>query len=285
MKILRHLVPLFGAIALIALFFLLPEAPGPGCASCASNSPYLPLVGAGYFSLLIACSLLFPSFPTRTFARGGLTWSIVLAAALTYLHLPLWCPLCLIAHVCHILIWTVWVVAPSEISENKSWGLKERICLAAFAPISVVALFSCMNLTLMAYGFKINHPAMQTGLKVGDQAPELLLSTIGSGDEGYIINFVSSNCPYCKEQNGILNSLASDSHRIINVSEAPFPAWAQGSTKMQWAEDKDGALRQLFQVAGYPTLFVIDREGKVAQVIVGVPTDLKADLKAALAKI
>ena len=32
-------------------------------------------------------------------------------------------------------------------------------CLTLFAPISVVALFSCLNLTFMAYGFR-NHTGL-----------------------------------------------------------------------------------------------------------------------------
>jgi hypothetical protein len=45
-----------------------------------------------------------------------------------------------------------------------------------------------------------------------------------------------------------------------------------------WVEDKDGALRELFKVFGYPTMFVIGKDGKISQVIPGVPDQLKASL-------
>ncbi|MBS0653069.1 MAG: TlpA family protein disulfide reductase [Verrucomicrobia bacterium] len=288
MKHLRHFIPLLGALALIALFLLLPEAPGAGCPTCSSNSPYVPLLGAGYFSLLTAVSLLFPLFPTKSIARGGLTWSILLALSLTYLHLPGWCPLCVVAHVSHILIWTIWAVVPAEKKETAAWGFKERLCVAAFAPFSVVALFSCLNLTFMAYGFKLKHPAMEAGLKIGDQAPAFAVQNIKgieirNADEKFVINFVSSGCPYCKEQFAILKTFAGrENVRMINVSSAPFPEWAQGSSAMEWVEDNDGSLRQLFKVTGYPTLFVIGEDGKITQVIAGVPAQLRSDIAASL---
>ena len=74
--------------------------------------------------------------------------------------------LCLVGHVCNILIWAIWVFAPSKGEERNSARLKERLCLLLFAPISVMALFSCLNLTLMAYGVRSSPTAMQVGKAV-----------------------------------------------------------------------------------------------------------------------
>src|SRR5579883_451984 len=114
------------------------------------SDPYLPLIGAGYFATLVATSLLFPSFPGRLMARAGLAGAVLLAVGMTYAALPNVCIPCLFAHICHIAIWTIWASIPAEASV--AHNVKERVFLAIFAPFSIVALFSCLNLTFMAYG-------------------------------------------------------------------------------------------------------------------------------------
>lgn len=298
----RHWVPVLGIIALIALFLKLPETPNLfgylGCKTCTSSDPYLPLIGAGYFAALIAVSMLFPSFPGPLIAKGGLTWAVLLAAAMTYVNYPGWCPDCLIGHICNILIWTIWVVVPpSTKKSNITTSIRERACLAFFAPISIVALFSCLNLTFMAYGFKINRNFSATSFKVGEAIPPFAMETnenrsFASQDlaqtTGIVINFVSTNCPYCKEQLPILNSvaaqLAGGSYRFINISPQVPHELVQLSKETEWVLDKEGKLRDLFKVSGYPTLFIVGADGKIRQIIPGVPSQLKEQLLTALRK-
>jgi thiol-disulfide isomerase/thioredoxin len=295
MKPLRHWVPIFGILALVALFFKLPEIPSVfdllSCKTCASTDPYLPLMGAAYFSILIAASLLFPGFPGPQVARGGLTWAVLLALTLTYLDLPRGCIPCLIGHVCNILIWTIWVIVPSRrTNQSGDSRFKERFCLMLFMPISVVALFSCLNLTFMAYGFKNNRSISTAGLHIGEAVPNFTTQTregrsvtnVVSSNTGLIINFVSPHCPHCKEQLLILNTVAEElvnsSFRLINISPALSPELIQNSAVMEWVEDKEDHLRKLFKVSGYPTLFVMGSDGKIVQILLGVPDQLKNDL-------
>lgn len=281
MRQLRFAVPVLGAFALIALFLMLPEAPSIGCKACSSGNPYTPLIGAGYFSTLIALSLLFPSFPSLYVARGGLTWAVLLALVLTYIHLPGWCALCLVGHACNILMWTIWAMVPAVKSEGG--GRRERLYMMLFAPVSVVALFSCLNLTFMAYGFKMSRNVPISGLHLGDKAPIFMTKTI---EGGYVINFVSPGCSHCKEQLEVLNTAAEqmDSHRFINVSSVLSDELVQHSPAAEWVEDKEGDLRKLFKVSGYPTLFVVGADGKIVQIISGVPEQLKAYLITSLVK-
>lgn len=280
MKQLRSLVPILGFFALMALFFMLPETPSAGCTTCASHDPYIPLFGAAYFSILIALSLLFPSFPGPYIARGGLIWSVLLASALSYIHLPDWCVLCLVGHVCNILIWTIWVMVPPVKNASHVSSSKEKLCLLLFAPFSVVALFSCLNLTFMAYGHR---DLLGSSLQRGDAAPLFTTKTVQSrtiaSADRMIINFVSSSCPYCKEQLQVLSTvvdkLNSHSYRVINISSEIPAEWVGRSSGMEWVEDKDGHLRKLFKVSGYPTLFVVESDGKIAQIISGVPEQFK----------
>ncbi len=300
---LRYGVPVLAILALTALFFRLPETPDLfgllGCKKCISSDPYLPLLGAGYFSALIAISLLFPSFPSSLIARAGLTWAILLTFALTYMHFPAWCPICLIGHSCNILIWMIWVLAakieseqpnspPSSLSGSP---IKVRVCVTLFAPIAVVALFSCINLTFMAYGFKPKF--VVSGLQSGNEVPTFTLKTAEgrilthSDLSGKVINFIAPDCPYCKEQLQILNDVAqqldSGASRFIHVTSKVSLELFDYLPTSDWIEDNEGKLRELFKVSGYPTLFVVGNEGKIELAISGVPKQLKTKLLANLA--
>lgn len=139
----------------------------------------------------------------------------------------------------------------------------------------------------MAYGLKMRDP-VAGGLQVGDAVPAFEIVTteglsLTPGEERYLINFVSESCPYCQEQLGILSAFAEQGketgYRLINVSSNPSFEWAQGPSNMEWVADRDGALQKLFQVSGYPTLFVIETNGKVRNVIAGVPEQFQASLQ------
>jgi len=295
MKQLRNWISILGILALMALFLKMPETPNVfgifKCETCAPSAPYLPLIGAGYFATLVAISLLFPAFPTSLIARSGLIWSVLLAIALTYMDLPVWCAACLMGHACNILIWTIWWGAPAAIQEARASPFRERLCLTLLAPITMMALFSCLNLTFLVYNLKAKHDGLATGLKPGDAVPTFTTlspenHTFTNSDiaatAGIVINFVSPNCPYCKEQLPILDAVAAQftnsSYRFINISPSLPPELVEQSSAAEWIEDREGKLRELFKVSGYPTLFVIGADSKILQIIPGVPKDLKNDL-------
>lgn len=274
----------------------MPEAPNLfgllGCKTCSSSDPFLLLIGTGYFATLIAISLLFPSFPNRQIARGGLIWALLLALGLTYIHLPNWCIACLIGHLFNILIWTIWVIVPSPKSESISSSFKERIFFLILTPIIVVTFFSCINITFLIYRFKNEQDlSITTSFKPGDMIPPFIVQTtkgIKISQEnltqtlGTVINFVTANCPYCNQQLPILNDVAarlSDSHyQFINVSFTLTDDLTQKASSTEWVEDKEGDLHHIFQVKAYPTTFIIGNDGKIRQVILGVPENLETSL-------
>lgn len=293
MKYLRYLNPGLAIVALLALFLLMPETPNVfgifKCKACLSTNPYFPLIGTAYFASLFAVSLLFPSFPSQNIAKGGFVWAALLAVTLTYLKLPNWCIPCLIGHACNILIWTIWLFASHTDSQAPSTNFRERLYLAFLAPISIVALFSGLNLTFMAYNFKANHHVAATGLQVGDTIPAFSAKTIdglsfnsANVNSGILINFVMPDCHFCKEQLPILSSAVKEvpmgTYRFINITPSAPEAFIQLSTNVEWVEDKESALRKLFKVSGYPTLLIIGPDGKIKQVIAGIPEDLKSNL-------
>lgn len=257
--------PLLGLIALLALFLKLPETPNIfnlfACKKCVAHDPYLPLIAAAYFAFLIALSLLSP--PTRKTSQGGLLWALLLAATLTYLTLPNLCPICLLCHACHIAIWILFLIFPSPHSL-----LPERLYLILLAPISIAALYASLNLTFMAYNHK---PRPSISLRPGDPAPALATHT------PTLINFVSPTCPYSKEQLPLLNTLIAqtpNAYRLIHITPTLSPEFSQTSPNAEWIEDKDGQLRSLFKVAGYPTLFLIGSDDTIKEIIPGTSKEL-----------
>src|SRR5262245_56302912 len=178
----RNVVPVLGVLALAALFLSLPEAPNLcgllGGKACPSSDPYLALLGAGYFATLVAVAILFPDHPGPLAARGGLASAVLLAPALSYVKWPGVCPLCLFGHACNILMWAVWWLVPARGNERPATTARERLCLALFAPVAVVALFGTLNLTFGVYGF--NAPIISpTGLRTGVAVPTFTTDTAG----------------------------------------------------------------------------------------------------------
>ena len=69
----------------------------------------------------------------------------------------------------------------------------------------------------------------------------------------------------------------NDHFQLINVSTV-IPSEEPYSNTLEWAEDKEGKLRELFKVLGYPTMIVLGTDGKINEIIPGVPEKLKTHL-------
>jgi len=129
---------------------------------------------------------------------------------------------------------------------------------------------------------------MIASLQVGDVVPPFAVETSHSSFTNKdiaattIVNFVTPNCPYCQDQLPILDAFAATltntPYRFINISSYLSPELTQLSSKTEWVEDKEGSLREIFKVAGYPTLFVIGSDNTIKKVVPGVPQHLQADL-------
>ncbi len=142
----------------------------------------------------------------------------------------------------------------------------------------------------MAYGAKHNRDFLATTLRAGDAIPTFntqtnrrtIANTDATRTEGLVINFVEQDCPYCKEQlpsvEAVATQLVKGPYRFINVSPGLSPEIIQRSPTSEWVEDKTGALRQLFHVSGFPTMFVIGSNGKIEQIFTGAPDKLRETL-------
>lgn len=195
---------------------------------------------------------------------------------MTYFDFPKVCALCLFAHACHILMWTLWLVIPAKVVYAGPYA--KKIALAMLAPLCAAALFVGINHTLKKSAVE--------GLKIGDALPAFSVQTvtgrtISSADTSVnVFNFIATDCPYCLEQQEKLKEFLpslSQKIRFVNVTPIIPGNLNAYAPNIEWVADPDQKLLELFRVAGYPTLFVA-KEGKIIQVVLGVPDHLKAHL-------
>lgn len=140
---------LFGLAALILLFFKLP---GVGiymgfltCQACTTKTLWVSLIGAAYFSALIATIFVFPKLPKCPWRYAGMVWALALPIFLYYLE-PSWCTICFFAHLCHLGLWIFW--KPRKESLSLPFGVK--IILVCISVSAVTGLYAALNLTFLA---------------------------------------------------------------------------------------------------------------------------------------
>lgn len=136
----------------------------------------------------------------------------------------------------------------------------------------------------------------------GQKAPEISLKTsadkVVSNEEftkspATVLNFVAPNCGFCKKQMPMVESVRKEYEakgvRFINVNQKMgtkvfTPADAEQVFKgvgsgLEFAFDTDNQFGRNFKVSGFPTLFVINKEGKITQVHGGAKPDIANLLK------
>lgn len=290
----KKIIPVaFSLLALLAIFFKLPDVSDLigliECSTCSHPSPYIPMLAAAYFAALIATILCFDTIPSPPMRYAGLVWAIGLAIVLTYLQGSL-CYVCLIAHGCHILVWCFW--RPSCPKPENMVGVKLVVVFSAF--IAAMALFSTLHITLLAYGLKKKHfmvSSEEQGIVMGPEAVKILKQQILypkkiSDYKGIILNFVSADCPYCRQQMPQLNKIAqsyqSRGFAFFNFcSECNEEVQALGPN-LNWVDNS--LFEDLLNIQRVPTLVFLDSSGRIVQVLYGVPSNFEQQLQQLLNK-
>ena len=177
----KILPPLFGLIALIALFFKLPAVANffdlIACSSCAAKTPFIVLIGAAYFSAFISVTLCFRFWPRPIFRYGGFIWALSLSIVLIYLSHNV-CYLCLTAHISHLCMWIFW--KPKQKKSEELIGLKLSVGFAC--ALAGVAFFSTMNFNFLAYELRQqNFEATAQTLPFFDPIASTSMSTSSQG--------------------------------------------------------------------------------------------------------
>lgn len=198
--------------------------------------------------------------------------------------------ICLIAHVCHIGMWIFW--KPQSSRHEEMVGLK--VSMALTTSVAMAALFSTLNFTFLIYGLNFSNP-IGSLIKTGSTVAPFNIESISlSSDElsnlnGVILNFVSPQCLYCKEQLPKLDEIASSytdaGFRFVNVTREITPELKSFAPSMEWAEDGAGILLPKFGIDGYPTLVVMDSKGTVVAADAGVASDFTSTLNEKLKKL
>jgi thiol-disulfide isomerase/thioredoxin len=141
----------------------------------------------------------------------------------------------------------------------------------------------------------------------GQSAPPVAVTTIdGKGlsnadfkDKLTVVNFFAPNCPHCKRQlptvDAVRKEFESKGVRFVNVSQTMRRAYTDEEVvstvregfgvQAELAINSDNTVGRRWKATSFPTLFVVDGEGKVAEVIIGNKPTLQADLSKSLSTL
>lgn len=214
------------------------------------------MMGSAYFITILLLFIFYPKFPPPQLTKFGLLGACCIALILTYLRASNLCPHCLIAHACNIVIWTLWLIT-SNIKDPST--LKHRLSSSLLSICGAFALVTSLHFIFPS-----------SLLKEKDIAS---IFPAQSTTEIHIINFVSPDCAFCKEQLPALDNIAlqlqDHPYHFINITDSNLSAMSSQAKHTEWIEDKDRKLHQLFHVTGYPTTFILKSNGEVIRVIRG----------------
>lgn len=277
----RLLAIFFAFLALTTLFFKLPEVMsvlGPTmCPTCISalpyaETPYLALIGGGYFAFLLSMLLSSQRFPGKTGTKIGLLFSIGLFVSLTYFS-PELCIVCIFAHLCHILLWSC-LLWEKHAVDTAQENIYSKLSSAFTAAVSMVALFSTLNITFALYAVS-SKQVETTFLKPGTKIATTSFMQPDTISNALVIGFVSQNCPFCHDALKMLNTLSKEisekNIRVIAVTQTITQEIQEMAPDIEWKEDPSGQLQQQCGVAGYPSLIVLDHHGTVTESVAGIP--------------
>jgi thiol-disulfide isomerase/thioredoxin len=140
---------------------------------------------------------------------------------------------------------------------------------------------------------------------VGQPAPEFALTTmdgkaIASADfskhPATVLNFVAPNCGFCKKQVPNVDKVRAEFEakgvRFVNVAEKmgakEFPneeiikIFKDAGSNLEMAKDDGNQVGQKYKATSFPTMVVVGKDGKVANVFVGAKPDIETLLKTQL---
>ena len=145
-------------------------------------------------------------------------------------------------------------------------------------------------------------PAMQM---VGQPAPAFSIDTLEgkkvSSDDfknhpATVLNFVAPNCGFCKKQLPNVESIRAEYEakgvRFVNIAqkmgakefttEEIVDVFKGVGSRLELAKDSENKVGQMFKAVSFPTMVVVNKEGKIEHVNIGALQDLDKSLKTQL---
>ncbi|MFH1108237.1 MAG: redoxin family protein [Planctomycetota bacterium] len=145
-------------------------------------------------------------------------------------------------------------------------------------------------------------PAMQL---VGQTAPAFAIDTLEgkkvSSDDfknhpATVLNFVAPNCGFCKKQLPNVESIRAEYEakgvRFVNIAqkmgakeftnEEIIDVFKGVGSRLELAKDTENKVGQLYKAVSYPTMVVVNKDGKIEYVNVGAQQDIDKSLKTQL---
>lgn len=137
---------------------------------------------------------------------------------------------------------------------------------------------------------------------VGKPAPQFSLNTVEgkpvssaelAKHPATVLNFVAPNCGYCKRQLPNVEKIRAEYEakgvRFINMNqtmgkkqytpEEALDVFKGAGSHMEFAYDDGNRVGKMFKATGFPTMVVINRDGKVEHVNIGAKADIDTLLK------
>jgi len=140
---------------------------------------------------------------------------------------------------------------------------------------------------------------------VGQSAPAFAIDTLEgkkvSSDDfknhpATVLNFVAPNCGFCKKQLPNVESIRAEYEakgvRFVNIAqkmgakeftnEEIIDVFKGVGSRLELAKDTDNQIGQMYKAVSYPTMIVVNKDGKISHVNVGAQQDIDKSLKTQL---
>ena len=287
---------IFGALILILLIAKLPGVTALftpfDCSRCTIGAPLITWLGGGYFAGLLTFIYLVPQFFSRPVASIGIICAIVMGTLLLWLS-PTFCYICFFAHLLHVGIWGYFLVYPQA-------GI-------AWSPRFIRALMRAVQVGLMValFFYLFDEALFKAGEKKQIEAPQFSFTTLNGETitsnniapyRHIVLQFVLPSCIYCKKQLPVLNRIKKkwEGKKIgfFNIVER-----RNGESDFSLKKDLHGYAPDIpividsdfyigknFHVRSFPTLIVINAEGRIVKTIIGSTSKLEQELNQTLNK-
>ncbi len=152
--------------------------------------------------------------------------------------------------------------------------------------LKVIFLVAVMLFSAVSDNYAQNHLPWPIDKFIGENAPDFILKDMSGKDvtlssfkgKPVVLNFWATWCPYCRQERPYLKSLYEeykDKDLVIiavsldRSSKTIKRFLEQNPAPYMVLTDQEGITAALYNIMGYPTTYLINRNGKINQKLVG----------------